>query len=127
MRVSLMARADIIEIVVSGFKPGLTHQKEIELSKSINDFIKKRPGFKSRTLFYDEKQKLYVDMIAWKDLASAQAAAKEAEGNPICQSVFAQIEQKGIIFLHANKVLEFGMPQVMQSKQKRSKVVRETE
>jgi len=105
--VSLIARADIFEIVVSGFKPGLTHEKEMELSKSLNDFMKKRPGFKSRTLFYDEKQKLYVDMVAWKDLASAQGAAKEAESSPICQPVFAQIEQKGMVFLHANKVLEF--------------------
>lgn len=104
---TVSAHADIFEIVVSRFKPGLTKEKEVELAKSLNSFIKSRPGFKTREVFYDEKQKLYVDLVRWKDRASAEAAAKEAEKSPTCQPVFSQIEEQGMVFLHADKIFEF--------------------
>lgn len=101
------ARADITEIVVSKFKPGLTYEKEMAMTKSVNDFIKSQPGFLGREVYYDAKQKNYVDVIKWKDEKSATDAAKKAEESPTCQPYFAQIEQQGLIFLHAKKVLEF--------------------
>jgi hypothetical protein len=101
------ARADIYEVVVSKFKPGLTHQKEVALTRSLNDFVTTRPGFRKREVFYDQKQKYYVDVIRWLDESSAKEAAKAAEQSPTCQPVFSQIEEKGMIFLHAEKILEF--------------------
>lgn len=104
---SISAQADITEIVVNKFKPGLSYEKELALTKTLNDFVKTQPGFLSREVYFDEKQKSYVDIVRWKDEKSAVDAAKKAEGSPTCQPVFSQIEQQGMIFLHAKKILEF--------------------
>ncbi len=105
--VSVNANAEIFEVVVSKFKQGLDQKKEVDLTKSLNQFLKDQPGFKSREVFYDEKQKMYVDVVAWTDEKSAKDAAVKAEKSPICQPVFSQIEQQGMIFLHAKKMLNF--------------------
>ena len=104
---SINTNAEIFEIVVSKFKPGLDQKTEIDLTKSLNEFLKEQPGFKSRDVFFDEKQKMYVDLVAWKDEKSAKDAAAKAEKSPICQPVFSQIEQQGMIFLHSKKLLNF--------------------
>jgi hypothetical protein len=104
---SVNANAEIFEVVVSKFKPGLDQKKEVDLTKSLNEFLKEQPGFKSRDVFFDEKQKMYVDLVTWKDEKSAKDAAAKAEKSPICQPVFTQIEQQGMVFLHAKKLLNF--------------------
>lgn len=104
---SINADAEIFEIVVSKFKPGLDQKKEVDLTKSLNEFSKNQAGFKSREVYYDEKQKMYVDLVTWKDEKSAKDAAAKAEKSPVCQPVFSQIEQQGMVFLHAKKLLNF--------------------
>lgn len=104
---SLGAGADIVEVVVSKFKPGLDQKKELELTRSLNKFLEGQAGFKKRDVFYDENQKMYVDMVTWKDEKSAKEAAAKAEKSPVCQPVFSQIESTGMIFLHSKKMLHF--------------------
>ncbi len=105
--ISAHAKAEIFEIVVSKFKPGLKQSKEMELAKSLNSFLKEQSGFNLREVYYDEAQKSYIDIVVWSDEKSAKDAVTKAEKSPICQPVFSQIEQSGMIFLHAKKLLSF--------------------
>lgn len=104
---SMNAEAEIFEVVVSKFKPGLDQKKEAELTKSLNGFLKNQPGFKLREVFYDEAQKMYVDIVTWQDEKSAKDASAKAEKSPVCQPVFSQIESTGMVFLHAKKMIHF--------------------
>lgn len=96
---SEMEKPGVIEVVM--FKANENIKPEVAQKQltRLNDFVAKQPGFISRkTAIADDGQ--YLDLVFWKDLASAETASEKAMQDPVVAEVFNVIHQDEMLFKH---------------------------
>ena len=97
---SWAAKADVIEIVSWKFKQGVSSQQATDSTKGLDKFLKSVQGFRSRSTYFDKKSMQWVDVVVWKDRASAESALKAAETHPAYQAFFPLVEEKSVNMGH---------------------------
>ena len=95
--------SEAIELVVFSAKPGVKDTELKAVALSITPILEKMPGYLSRE-FGASGDGQYVDIVRWKDLSSAQAAAKQVMNIPECGKFFALIDESKMQFSHFQKV-----------------------
>ena len=93
-----------IEVVVFKAKAGVSDGQLQAAALAVTPILKKMPGFISREFAVSEDGK-YIDVVHWKDLSSAKAAAENVMSIPVCGEFFGLIDQNEMQFMHFTKVV----------------------
>ncbi len=92
-----------IEVVVFKAKAGVSDSQLQTAALAVTHILKEMPGFISREFGASEDGQ-YIDIVYWKDLPSAKAAAEKVMGIPKCGEFFSLIDQNQMQFMHFTKV-----------------------
>ena len=92
-----------IEVVVFKAKAGVSDSQLQTAALAVTPILKEMPGFISREFGASEDGK-YIDVVHWKDLPSAKAAAEKVMSIPKCGEFFGLIDQNQMQFMHFIKV-----------------------
>jgi len=92
-----------IEVVVFKAKAGVSDSQLQTAALPVTPILKEMPGFISREFGASEDGK-YIDIVHWKDLPSAQAAAAKVMSIPKCGEFFGLIDQNQMQFMHFTKI-----------------------
>lgn len=87
-----------MELVVFQLKTGVSHAAFLHANAQVNDWVKTRPGFVSRTLTH--KEALWHDVVFWQDANSAQSASKQFMLDLITSDFMAMIEPTSVQMSH---------------------------
>ena len=92
-----------IEVVIFKAKAGVSDSKLQSSALAVTPILREMPGFISREFGASEDGK-YIDVVHWKDLPSAKAAAEKVMSIPKCGEFFGLIDQNQMQFMHFTKV-----------------------
>ncbi len=89
----------VIEVVSFAVNAGVSEAQLIAAANQINADLAKQAGFISRNLAYDKVGE-WVDIIHWRNLASAESAAQHMMQNEKAGEFFALIDQNKMKMVH---------------------------
>lgn len=84
--------SEAIEVVIFKAKAGVSDEQLRTAALTVTPILKEMPGFLSRE-FGTSEDGQYLDVVHWKDLPSAKAAAEKVMGIPKCGEFFGLIDQ----------------------------------
>lgn len=93
---------EAIEVVIFKAKAGISDEQLRTAALAVTPVLKVMPGFISRE-FGTSEDGQYIDVVHWKDLPSAKAAAEKVMGIPKCGEFFSLIDQNQMQFMHFTK------------------------
>lgn len=85
--------AGVIEVAKFRKKADVSEGEFLAAMRSIDSFAEKQPGFISREMGPDGRGG-WIDVVKWRDQASAHAAMKAAEKSEICAKAFSLLDPK---------------------------------
>ncbi len=94
-----MDQAKTVEMVLWKAKENVSTEEAKAAILKLNDVVKNFPGFISRTTSLAEDGQ-FLDIVFWKDLASALAASEQVMKNEDLIPIFNTIDDKEMIFKH---------------------------
>lgn len=86
-----------IEVAVFKAKAGVSDSQLQTAALAVTPILKERPGFISREFGAPEDGK-YIDIVHWKDIPSAKAAAEKVMSIPKCGELFGRIDRNQMQF-----------------------------
>lgn len=89
----------VVELVVFGLRDGVTRDEFLGTVAAASDWIRTQPGFVADQL-YSAGEDRWIEIVRWKTLGDAEAAARAAENDPACAPMFALIDTADQVFLH---------------------------
>ena len=92
-----------IEVVIFKAKPGVSDSQLQTAALAVTSLLKEMSGFISREFGTSEDGK-YIDIVHWRDILSAKAAAEKVMSIPKCGEFFGLIDQNQMQFMHFSKV-----------------------
>lgn len=99
-----MHSSNVIEVVQFKPKEGIDKDTFTTAAGSIEAFINHQAGFIQRELAVNEDG-MWIDIVHWTDLASAQQAAQAALESPACAPFFGMIDEHNMTMHHFQSVL----------------------
>lgn len=90
----------VLELVVFKLGDGVSREQLLGTVDEVSRWAGRQPGFISRELAYDEKGDRWIDVVWWKSMAEAQAAAELAMTSESCAPMFALIDTESTLMLH---------------------------
>lgn len=88
-----------IEVVLFKGLSGVTAQQMQAAAKAVTPILHGLPGFLSRN-FGLGAEGLYVDIVHWQNMASAQSAAEQVMSDPRFRDFFALIDSSTVQMMH---------------------------
>ncbi len=98
-------QAKVLELVVFKLTAGASREQLLDTAGPVSRWIAQQPGFVSRQLAYDEDGGRWIDVVWWRTLEDAHAAAERAMTSPACAPMFALIDMESILMLHADAAI----------------------
>jgi hypothetical protein len=90
----------VVELVVFGLKDGVTRDQFLATVGAASAWVKAQPGFVSEDLTYAAAEDRWIEIVQWRTLKEAEAAAQAAETDPACVPMFGLIDMENMLFLH---------------------------
>jgi hypothetical protein len=90
----------VLELVVCRLKRGVSREQLMSTVDAVSEWAKQQPGFISRELSYSEADDKWIDVVWWRSLHDAEAAAEAAMSSESCAPMFALIDMEDMLFLH---------------------------
>jgi hypothetical protein len=90
----------VLELVVFNLKEGVTSERFLETVDAVSEWARTRPGFLSRDLSHVAAEDRWIEVVYWRTLGDAEAAADAAQGSAACAPMFALIDMDSMLFLH---------------------------
>ena len=100
----------VLELVVFQLKAGATGERLLETSDAVSSWIAQQPGFISRELVRDAEGDRWIDVVWWRSMGEAQAAAELAMSSPSCAPMFGLIDMESTLMLHGELAAFAGAP-----------------
>lgn len=94
---------EAIEVVKFRLAAGVTQGDLESASRAAGEVLSTFDGFISRDLGQSEDG-TFIDVVRWRDMGCAQAAADNAMKSPVCGSFFQLIDASSIDMSHFNKI-----------------------
>lgn len=95
----------VLELVVFRLREGVARERFLETVDPVSQWIATQPGFVSRELAYDEEGERWIDLVWWRTLADAQAAAERAMTSEACAPMFAMIDMDALLMVHGEPAI----------------------
>lgn len=93
-----------VEVVVFKLRPGATREQLLGTNAAVSEWAARQPGFLSRDLAYDAEGDRWIDVVWWRSLEDAHAAAESAMGSEACAPMFALIDEDATLMVHGEPV-----------------------
>jgi hypothetical protein len=90
----------VLELVVFKLKQGATREQLLSTVDAVSAWARTRPGFLSRDLAYSAAEDRWIEVIWWRTLAEAEAAAEAALSSADCAPMFGLIDMDSPQMLH---------------------------
>jgi hypothetical protein len=90
----------VLELVVFKLGDGVTREQFLGTVDGVSRWISRRPGFISRELSHDGDGDRWIEVVWWKSMAEAQAAAELAMSSDSCAPMFALIDMESTLMIH---------------------------
>ncbi|HEX8647395.1 MAG TPA: hypothetical protein VF715_10885 [Thermoleophilaceae bacterium] len=94
------AAEKVLELVVFKLNDGGTREELLATVDPVSEWIREQPGFISRDLSYDPEGDRWIDLIWWRTLQDAKAAAELAMASAACRPMFALIDMESTLMVH---------------------------
>ncbi|MET7731851.1 hypothetical protein ABZT02_10830 [Streptomyces sp. NPDC005402] len=91
----------ILELVTFRTHDGVLEQQFDEAVRSVDGFLAEQPGFLSRQVLTVDTDGSRVDLVWWKDLAAARAAAESIRTDPRAASFMSCLDPDSVRVSHA--------------------------
>lgn len=95
----------VLELVVFELKEGVTREQLLATVDPVSRWIGEQPGFLSRELLHDTANERWIDLVWWRTLEDAHAAAEKAMTSESCAPMFALIDMESTLMVHAEPVI----------------------
>jgi hypothetical protein len=95
----------VLELVVFKLKNGVTREQLLATNDGVSAWAQQQSGFVSRELSYDAQGDRWVDVVWWKRIEDAKAAAAAAMTSASCAPMFALIDTESTLMIHAEPVM----------------------
>jgi cytochrome c-type biogenesis protein len=90
----------VLELVVFNLKEGVTRERFLGTVHAVSAWARTQSGFVSRDLSHVPADDRWIEVVYWRTLAEAEAAADAAQGSAACAPMFALIDMDAMLFLH---------------------------
>ncbi|HEX8084232.1 MAG TPA: hypothetical protein VF529_08070 [Solirubrobacteraceae bacterium] len=90
----------VLELVVFGLREGVSRDQFLGTVDAVSRWIGEQPGFVSRELSHDEEGDRWIEVVWWRTLANARAAAERALTSEACAPMFALIDMESALMAH---------------------------
>jgi len=95
----------VLELVVFRLSDGVSREQFLGTVEAVSSWIGKQPGFISRELCYDVEGDRWIDVVWWKTMEDAHAAAKRAMTSESCAPMFALIDRESMLMGHGEPAI----------------------
>lgn len=96
----------VTEIVIYNTQAGVQRKNHIKHAEAISPILAKQDGFISRQFSQSSNGK-WVDIVYWKNLASAEKAAEQVQHISECTLFFSDMDPKSIEFMHTQTLFVY--------------------
>ena len=96
----------VLEVVIFKLAPGVSREQFLPTVDGLSEWVSRRPGFLSRDLLHDAEADRWIEVVWWRTLADAKAAAEAAMTSESCAPMFALIEMESAQMLHGEPAIE---------------------
>jgi hypothetical protein len=90
----------VLELVVFELKDGVRRDQFLATVDAASEWVKSQPGFISEDLSYAEAEDRWIEVVHWRTLEEAEAAANAAPTHESCAPMFGLIDMDSMLFLH---------------------------
>src|SRR5215210_4112160 len=95
----------VLELVVFELAPGVSREQFLDTVDALSDWARRQPGFISRELSHDAEGDRWIEVVWWKTMDDAKAAAERAMRSESCAAMFALIEMESAQMIHAEPAI----------------------
>ncbi len=102
-----MATADdgkVLELVVFNLRAGTSREEFLGTVDAVSSWIAEQPGFVSRSLVEDRADGRWIDVVWWRSMAEAEAAAARASSSRSCAPMFGLIDMSSTLMVHGERL-----------------------
>jgi len=99
-----MTDGKVLELVVFNLRAGASREELLGTVDAVSAWVAEQPGFVSRSLVEDREGGRWIDVVWWRSMAEAQAAAERAMSSESCAPMFALIDMESTLMLHGDRV-----------------------
>ena len=90
----------VLELVVFKLADGVARERFLGTVDTVSAWIAAQPGFISRELSHDAEGDRWIEVVWWRSLGEAQAAAERAMTSESCAPMFSLIDMESTLMLH---------------------------
>src|SRR5687767_7714325 len=90
----------VLELVVFKLADGVSREQFLGTVDGVSSWISRQPGFVSRELVHDPDGDRWIDVVWWRSMADAKAAAELAMSSESCAPMFGLIDMESTLMLH---------------------------
>ena len=94
----------VLELVVFTLRPGASREELLGTVDAVSSWIAAQPGFVSRSLVEDDAGGRWIDVVWWRSMEEAQAAAERAMSSESCAPMLGLIDMDSTLMVHGERV-----------------------
>jgi hypothetical protein len=94
----------VLELVVFKLRAGASREELLGTVDAVSSWIAEQPGFVSRHLVEDGEGDRWIDVVWWRSMAEAEAAAERAMSSESCAPMFGLIDMESTLMVHGERV-----------------------
>jgi hypothetical protein len=93
-------QSKVLELVVFKLRDAATREQLLGSADAVSEWVKQQPGFLSRELSYDAEGDRWIDVVWWRTMEDAKAAAEAALSSTSCAPMFTLIDGESTQMIH---------------------------
>ena len=94
----------VLELVVFKLRDGVPREQFLGTVEAVSSWISRQGGFISRELVHDGDGDRWIDVVWWRSMDDAKAAAELAMSSESCAPMFGLIDMESTLMLHGQLV-----------------------
>ncbi len=94
----------VLELVVFELRADTSREQLLGTVDAVSAWIAEQPGFVSRTLVEDHEGGRWIDVVWWRSMEEARAAAERAMSSESCAPMFGLIDMNSTLMVHGERV-----------------------
>jgi hypothetical protein len=95
----------VLELVVFKLIPGASREEFLGTVDGLSEWAARQPGFVSRELSHDAEGDRWIELVWWRTMGDAKAAAENALSSESCARMFALIDMESTEMIHAEPAI----------------------
>jgi hypothetical protein len=95
----------VLELVVFRLNEGVSREQLLGTVDRVSEWVATQPGFISRELSYDREGDRWIEVVWWRTMDDARAAAERAMTSESCAPMFALIDMDSTLMAHGEPAI----------------------